>query len=133
VILTARRASFMLAATVAASALGGLLLYRYFNPGALGPLPDMYEPFWYGEKTLTAVAEAAATIAAHRLRHRLNPRHCPAAEEYEAGAEGDCLPELGVRRRAPRLRNVFEHHISHRSRVTANLGAAHPTRASPDR
>lgn len=64
VILTARRASFILAALVAASALGGLLLYRYFNPGALGPLPDMYEPFWYGKKTLTAFAEAAATITA---------------------------------------------------------------------
>jgi hypothetical protein len=50
---------------MSASALGGLVLYRYFDPGAaLGPLPDMYEPFWYGEKTLTAFAEAAATIAA---------------------------------------------------------------------
>jgi hypothetical protein len=54
VILTARRASFILTATVAASALGGLLLYDYFNPGILGQLPD-----------ITAFAEAAITIAAN--------------------------------------------------------------------
>ena len=63
-ILTARRVIWILAVLVAASALGGLLLYRYFNPGGLGPLPDMYEPSWYPEKTLTAVAETLAIATA---------------------------------------------------------------------
>jgi hypothetical protein len=53
-----------LAVLVAASALGGILLYRYADPGAIGPLPDMYEPIWFPEKTLTAVAEAVATVTA---------------------------------------------------------------------
>lgn len=63
-ILTAWRVTWAFALLVAASALGGLLLYRYGNPGAIGPLPDMYEPIWYPEKTLAAVAEAVAVVTA---------------------------------------------------------------------
>jgi hypothetical protein len=63
-IVSGRRIVWALAVAVAASALGGLLLYRYADPGALGPLPDMYEPLWYPEKTLTAIAEAVATVTA---------------------------------------------------------------------
>ena len=47
---------------VAVSALGAILLYRYVDIGQLGPLPDMYDPAWYPEKALAAVAEAIATI-----------------------------------------------------------------------
>jgi hypothetical protein len=49
---------------VAASAIGAMLLYRYHDPGALGPLPDMYEPFWFREKTVAGVAEALAVLTA---------------------------------------------------------------------
>jgi hypothetical protein len=63
-IVTARWVSWILAMLVAGSALGGLLLYRYRNPGAIGPLPDMYEPIWYREKSLAAIAEAIATATA---------------------------------------------------------------------
>ena len=35
-------------------------LFRW-KAGTLGPLPNMYEPFWYGEKTRAAVAEGIAT------------------------------------------------------------------------
>jgi hypothetical protein len=49
---------------VAVSALGAVLLYRYVNVGALGPLPNMYEPTWYFRKTLSAYAEAIAAAAA---------------------------------------------------------------------
>lgn len=48
---------------VAAAALGAVLLYRYVDVGTLGPLPDMYDPAWYPEKTLSAVAEAVAVLA----------------------------------------------------------------------
>src|SRR5689334_7045806 len=41
---------------VATSAVGAILLYRYHDPGALGPLPDMYEPFWFREKSVAALA-----------------------------------------------------------------------------
>ena len=63
-ILTARRIAWILAITVAASALAAILVYRYHDIGPLGPLPDMYEPSWYPQKTLTALAEAGATMTA---------------------------------------------------------------------
>ena len=37
---------------------------RYHDPGALGPLPDMYEPFWFREKSVAGVAEAVALVTA---------------------------------------------------------------------
>lgn len=45
---------------VAAAAFGAVMLYRYVDVGALGPLPNMYEPIWFAEKTVSAVAEAVA-------------------------------------------------------------------------
>ncbi len=63
-LLTARRAAWAFAFLVAASGLGAILLYRYVNVGTLGPLPNMYEPLWFPEKTAAAIAEAAATVAA---------------------------------------------------------------------
>lgn len=67
-----------LAALVAASAAGAVLLYTYVDVGALGPLPDMYEPTWdLPGKRASAIAEAAATllaiaglVVAVRLRRR---------------------------------------------------------------
>src|SRR3954447_21446526 len=50
-----RRTTWLLAFFVSASALSGLLLYRYHDPGFLGPLPDMYEPIWFGRKVVVAV------------------------------------------------------------------------------
>ena len=49
---------------VAAAGLAAVLLYQYVDVGPLGPLPDMYEPLWYPEKTASAFAEAAATLTA---------------------------------------------------------------------
>ena len=46
--------------------LGGVvavLLYRYVDVGALGPIPNMYEPVWYADKTLSALAEGAVVLA----------------------------------------------------------------------
>jgi hypothetical protein len=63
VLAIGRRAGFALAALVAVSALAAILVYRYVDIGTLGPLPNMYEPAWYPEKTTAAVAEAIATVA----------------------------------------------------------------------
>jgi glucan phosphoethanolaminetransferase (alkaline phosphatase superfamily) len=63
VLLTRWRAAVIFALLVAGSALGAVLLYRYVDVGVLGPLPNMYEPAWYPEKTLSAVAEALAVLA----------------------------------------------------------------------
>lgn len=50
-----------LAAVVAASALGAVMIYANYDIGTLGPLPDMYEPLWYADKTRAAVAEGIGT------------------------------------------------------------------------
>lgn len=63
-VLPWRRTAYAIALVVAASALGAVVLYRYVNVGALGPLPNMYEPIWYGDKSLSAVAELVATVFA---------------------------------------------------------------------
>ena len=57
------RLAWLIGVLVAGTALGAVLLYRYVDPGTLGPLPDMYEPFWFAKKTLAHRAEAAALLA----------------------------------------------------------------------
>ncbi|MFB7909835.1 hypothetical protein ACFC1T_25705 [Kitasatospora sp. NPDC056076] len=74
VLLWRRPLGDLFAWTVAASGLAALLLYRYVDVGAHGPLPDMYEPLWFADKTLTACAQAVAVLcltallAGHRRR-----------------------------------------------------------------
>jgi hypothetical protein len=64
VLAVGRRTGFGLALLVAVSALGAIVLYRYVDVGTLGPLPNMYEPIWFPEKTVAAVAAAATTVLA---------------------------------------------------------------------
>jgi len=79
VLITRRWVVAIFAVLVAGSALGAVLLYRYVDLGVLGPLPNMYEPGWYPEKTLSAIAEAAAILAAAALlflpRWRISGSH----------------------------------------------------------
>lgn len=58
------RASYAVAAVVAAASLGALVLSTYARLPAPGPLPVLYEPFWYGEKAVAAVAAGVALLAA---------------------------------------------------------------------
>jgi hypothetical protein len=67
VLSTPRRFAMGFAFMVAAGGLAALLLYGYVDVGGLGPLPDMYDPIWYTEKTVSAVAEAVAALAAFYL------------------------------------------------------------------
>lgn len=64
ILLTAHRAAWVFAFLVAAGGLGALLLYRYADVGALGPLPNMFEPLWFPKKTIAAIAEGVAAVAA---------------------------------------------------------------------
>lgn len=64
VLVTGARLVYVFAFLVAASALGAVAIYRYVDVGTLGPLPNMYEPFWYASKVATTVAEAVAVVAA---------------------------------------------------------------------
>jgi len=60
VLLKGSRASFAAGAVVGLSSLAAVIMYRYVQIPAIGPLPSMYEPVWYTAKVITAVAEAAA-------------------------------------------------------------------------
>ena len=59
-----RRWTVALAFLVAAGGAAAVLLYRYVDVGAIGPLPNMYDALWYTEKTVSVIAEAAAAVAA---------------------------------------------------------------------
>jgi hypothetical protein len=59
-----RRWTYAIASLVAASALGALVFYYYVDAGVIGPLPAMHEPVWYREKTISAVGEGVAALAA---------------------------------------------------------------------
>jgi hypothetical protein len=64
VLVTRRRLAAMVAFLIAAGGLGAVLLFAYVDVGGWGPLPNMYDPFWYPEKTISAVAEAVAALGA---------------------------------------------------------------------
>lgn len=60
VLVRGTRTAFLVAAAVGLSALGAVVLYRYVDVPSLGPIPSMYEPVWFFQKSLSAVAEAVA-------------------------------------------------------------------------
>jgi hypothetical protein len=47
-----------------AGSLAAVVAYRYFDLGKILILPDMYEPAWFRDKTLSAIIEGAGTLAA---------------------------------------------------------------------
>jgi len=67
VLLTRTQIGVMVAFLVAAGGVGAVLLYQYVDVGAVGPLPNMYEPLSYPEKTDSLIAEAVAALAALAL------------------------------------------------------------------
>ena len=58
------RPSAAVAALVAGGGVAAVLLYAVVDVGPIGPLPNMYDPTWPALKTWSAVAEAAAALAA---------------------------------------------------------------------
>jgi hypothetical protein len=67
ILVSASRPAAAFGLLVALSALSAVLITRYADIGALGPLPNMYDPAWYPEKTLSAAAETLATLACAAL------------------------------------------------------------------
>jgi hypothetical protein len=91
VLLRPRASSWVAALLVASSALAAVLLYRYVDVGALGPLPDMYENTWQVPgKLLSAYAEGAAVVlAAPGLRtHRRHPHTPPPVSRLQVVRRG---------------------------------------------
>ena len=64
VLIRGSRPAWILALVTAAGGLAVLLLYRYVDVPAFGPFPAMYEPVWFFEKTLTALAQRIAVVLA---------------------------------------------------------------------
>jgi hypothetical protein len=62
-----RRYTALFAVLVTAGGVAAVLLYEYVDVGTFGPLPNMYEPVWYPEKTQSAWGEGIAGIAALAL------------------------------------------------------------------
>jgi hypothetical protein len=58
------RASLVAAFAVGMSAVVTVVLYRYVDVPPWGPVPGMYEPVWYFEKSLSAGFEALAALSA---------------------------------------------------------------------
>ena len=66
-VLPRHRLGAVVAFLIAAGGLGAVLLYGYFDIGGFGPVPDMYDPIWYPEKTISAIAEGVAALGAFCL------------------------------------------------------------------
>ena len=64
---TRHRLAALFAFLVAAGGVSVVLLYGLVDVGSLGPLPDMYDPSWYTEKTVSALAEGVAAVGALAL------------------------------------------------------------------
>lgn len=74
-LLRPRRYTAAIAATVAGTGAAALVVYRYYDISAFGPVPAMYEPVWFTEKTTAVVAELVATVAAAATAVVLRPQH----------------------------------------------------------
>ncbi len=64
VLVLPSRLSYAAAALVAAASLGAVVLSTYVELPSIGPFPVLYEPFWYDEKVVAAVAAGVALLAA---------------------------------------------------------------------
>lgn len=64
VLVRGSKLAYAMALVVALSAFAAVVLYRYVDIPAFGPFPAMYEPVWFFEKTLSAVAEGIGAVLA---------------------------------------------------------------------
>ncbi len=67
VLLRPRRYTAAFAFLVAAAGTAAVVVYAYVNVGSFGPVPNMYDPGWYPEKTLSVLAEGIGALAALAL------------------------------------------------------------------
>ncbi len=62
VLLSDRRSVWAAAGLTALAGVVAVVLYRYVDVGAIGPIPNMYEPAWFPEKLRSAYAEGAVVV-----------------------------------------------------------------------
>ena len=89
VLIRPARWSLAAALVVAATAVGAVVLYRYVNVGAIGPLPNLYEPSWQVPgKLASAFAEGIAVVlcAAGLALIRVRPHGTRPSRSAKAGS-----------------------------------------------
>jgi hypothetical protein len=93
-LVSPRRTIRIAALLVLASAFGAVMLYRYVNVGALGPLPNMYEPTWVSPgKVDSAWAEGVGTaisalgLSVSLRAHRRNAHPIARSSHHDEGQE----------------------------------------------
>ena len=64
VVVRPSRAAYAVAAVVAAASFLALVLSTYVRLPAVGPFPVLYEPVWYADKVVAAVAAGIAALGA---------------------------------------------------------------------
>lgn len=79
VLFLLNRITALIAFAVLVGGVSAVLLYTYVDIGAIGPLPSMHDPIWYAEKTISAVAQAVAAVAALLLAFLLGRRRSAVA------------------------------------------------------
>ncbi|MFC6707676.1 hypothetical protein [Flexivirga alba] len=62
VLVLGSRAAYAAAFVVAGSAFIAVMLFRYVAVPAFGPVPSMYEPIWFRDKSISAVAEGLGAV-----------------------------------------------------------------------
>lgn len=63
VLVSARALVWVVAGLVLLGGLFAVVLTRYVDVPAVGPVPSMYEPLWYWQKTCSALAEGLGALA----------------------------------------------------------------------
>lgn len=58
------RLAYLVAAVVLISVFAAVLTYAFVDLPAIGPIPTMYDPLWFPEKTLSAVVEGVGAVLA---------------------------------------------------------------------
>jgi hypothetical protein len=75
-LVTGMRTAWWAAALVGAGSFAAVMLYRYVDVGAIGPIPNMHDASWLPspDKAVSAIAEAAVVVVwlAYEALHRRN-------------------------------------------------------------
>lgn len=91
-ILRPRRYTAAFAFLVAAAGTAAVIVYRYVNVGKIGPIPNMYDPYWAPfEKNLSVIGEVIATLTALALFVMLHQRARGAAVTSQPGRVASSL------------------------------------------
>ncbi len=74
VLVRGRRPEAAAAVVVTLGSLAAVLVYRYIDVGTIGPIPNMYDPGWFTDKTVSAYAEAVGAVLSLALLAWPRPR-----------------------------------------------------------